>query len=173
VVTLLEAMHGAKPLKLVADANGCLMNTSLTVYGSLAYPQVHMPAAYGKPRTQVPIYRLAKQVQVGPHAWNEFRRSRMECSHLCGNKDCFHPKHICFESSVANKSRQACHRAGLCLLGHTPLCEFPHSPADAIAKLMHLRGVTKAQVVEAYDRVNWGFFQLVCNKKVFSSILFW
>lgn len=48
-------------------------------------------------------------------------------SHLCPNSKCVNPKHVSFEPAGVNNGRKVCHKAGVCLVDHSPHpdCIFP------------------------------------------------
>ena len=46
----------------------------------------------------------------------------LNVSHLCHNKLCLNPQHLCLETNIVNRERQHCVNQNSCTMAHQPHC---------------------------------------------------
>jgi hypothetical protein len=118
-------------LNIIMQADGCVINTAAPVNANKPYACMKDSVAG---TSSVGLHRMSKLLDVGRKAFVEATKKKFEVSHFCGNSMCFRADHLVLESSGANKSRQSCHRLGLCFkskLKHSPPCKFAKAPEVA------------------------------------------
>jgi hypothetical protein len=118
-------------LNIIMQADGCVINNAAPIHPGKPYSCMRDPGRSGNSSTG--LHRMSKLL-VGRPAYTKAIRGELEASYLCVRSLCFRANHLVLESSGANKSRQSCHRLGLCFkskLKHSPPCEFAKAPEVA------------------------------------------